>query len=399
MTPAEDRSRPEAVELGRAEAPPARVRRSRLAGVDAARALALVGMLATHTLPLRDDGEATLSALLAEGRASALFAVLAGVGVALYAGGPQRPRDGRLALGAGLAVRGVLVGLIGLLLVELDPPVLVILSSYGLLFMVAIPLLGLSARALAAGAVLACAVTPVLSHLLRPGPEVIPAQAGFGALADPAGLLFHLAVDGFYPVLTWTTYLCAGMAVGRLDLRRRGVGWALLGGGAALSVLATASSRVLLAMSGSAVEPERLADRFYGTAPTDTWWWLAVDAPHSGVALDLANTTGSALAVLGAMLLLARRWPAVVWLPAAVGAVPLTLYVLHALALLVFPPTGDVRAAVFLVNVAGAVLVGVAVGLPGRRGPLEAAVSAASSVARAAVRRRDRAAGQPEASE
>jgi len=114
---------------------------------------------------------------------------------------------------------------------------------------------------------------------------------------------------------------------------------------------------------------------------------------------DLAHTTGTALAVLGAMLLLARRWPAVVWLPAAVGAVPLTLYVLHALALLAFPPTGDVRAAVFLVNVAGAVLVGVAVGLTGRRGPLEAAVSAASRAARGAVRRRDRAAGQPESSQ
>jgi hypothetical protein len=155
---------------------------------------------------------------------------------------------------------------------------------------------------------------------------------------------------------------------------------------------------VLLAMSGPAVQPERLADRFYGTAPTDTWWWLAIDAPHSGVALDLANTTGSALAVLGAMLLVARRWPAVVWLPAAVGAVPLTLYVLHALALVAYPATGDVRGAVLLVNIAGAVLVGVAVGMTGRRGPLEAVVSAASRAARAAARRPDRTAGQPEAS-
>lgn len=362
-------------------------RPARLAGVDAARALALVGMIATHTLVLSDDGEPTVTALVAEGRASALFALLAGVGVALSTGGPRRPR-GRLAPAAGLAVRGVLVGLIGLLLVELDPPVLVILAFYGLLFLVAIPLIGLSAPVLAAGAVVACVATPVVSHLLRPGPATIPPEAGVTALADPSWLLRHLAVDGFYPVLTWTTYLLAGMAVGRLDLRRPAVAWWLLGGGAAVAVLAAGLSDVLVAAAGPALDPERLEDRFYGTAPTDTWWWLAVDAPHSGAPLDLAGTTGAALAVLGAMLLLARRWPAVTWLPAAVGAVPLTLYVTHAVALAGHPATGDGRAAVFVAHVAGAAVIGVAVRLTGWRGPLEAVVSGASRAARTAVARR-----------
>ena len=74
-------------------------RRPRLAGVDAARAVALVGMMATHLEPLEDEaGRPTPVGVLFDGRASALFAVLAGVSIALMTGGvsprrgPARPR-------------------------------------------------------------------------------------------------------------------------------------------------------------------------------------------------------------------------------------------------------------------------------------------------------------------
>lgn len=364
--------------------------RGRLVGVDAARAVALVGMFATHTLPLSDsDGRATLTGLLADGRASALFAVIAGAGVSLSSGGVNRPSGARelLAAGAGLAVRGVLIALLGLGLVALDPPVLVILAYYGLLFVVAIPLVGLRPGTLACAALVACVVTPMVSHVLRTGlPDTVAAQSGLLALADPLALLFTLAVTGFYPVLTWTTYLLVGMAIGRLDLSRDAVAAGLFGGGVVLASLAAGASRALLAVGGSALNPTRLAERFYGTAPTDTWWWLAVDAAHSGTPLDLAHTTGTALAVLGAMLLVARRRPAAVWVPGAVGAVPLTLYVLHAVALTAYPPSGAAAGLLWL-HVLGAVLLGVGLRLAHRRGPLEWAVSSCARAVRDAVRR------------
>jgi uncharacterized membrane protein len=361
----------------------------RLAGVDAARGVALVGMVATHTLLLRDGGEPTLTEVLAHGRASALFAVVAGVGIALSTGGMRPPRGGELLpAGVGLAVRAVLIAAIGLLLVELDPPVLVILAFYGLLFAVAIPLLPLRAGVLAAGAVVACVVTPVVSHVLRPGRITTPDQAGLAALRDPGELLGHLALTGFYPVLTWSTYLLAGMAVGRADLRRPATAWLLLGAGVALTAAAMTASSVLVSASGGAVPESRADDFLYGVAPTDTWWWLAVATPHSGTPLDLANTTGSALSVLGAMLLLARHAPAIAWVPAAVGAIPLTLYVLHVVVLAAHPAAGPQRPAVFATHVIGAVAVGVAVRLTGGRGPLEAGVSALSRTARDGVRRR-----------
>ena len=351
----------------------------RLLGVDAARAVALAGMFATHTLPLvDDDGAPSMTGLLADGRSSALFAVLAGVGIALSTRGLA---DGRAhaAAGAGLVVRGALVGLLGLALAGLDPPVAVILAYYGLLFAVAVPLLRLRAPALAAGAAVMVVAGPVLSHLLRAGlPDGPGPQADLGSLADPGQLFLTLTLTGYYPVLPWTAYLLAGMAVGRLDLRTPRVAGALAAGGAALAVAASVSSAVLRA-TGNVPE---VTGRQYGSTPPTTWWWLAVDTPHSATPFDLAHTTGTALAVIGLALLLPR---AVLWLPAAVGAVPLTLYTGHVLWLAAQPTDG---LPTLLVHLAAAVVTGVVLRLCGVRGPLETAVSAPGRALRRVAARR-----------
>lgn len=370
-----------------------RSRTGRILGVDAARAIALVGMFATHILPLHDAADVpTLTGWLADGRASALFAVLAGVGVALSTGGPRRLPDARahLAAGGGLAVRGALVGLLGLWLIDFDSPVAVILPYYGLLFLVAIPLLRLRARTLAALAVVSCGLAPVLSHLLRAGlPDGPGPQPGLDALTRPAELFTTLALTGYYPVLPWTTYLLAGMAVGRLDLRRARVAVGLLVSGTAVAVAATLGSGWLVNRGGAAaLGAAALAERNYGTTPTDSWWWLTIMAPHSGTPLDLAHTGGSALAVLGAMLLAARLSRALVWVPAAVGAIPLTLYALHVLLLSAYSGADEaprVQLELWGAHVAGAVLLGVLLRLLGRRGPLEATVSWAGRMVRRAI--------------
>jgi uncharacterized membrane protein len=370
---------------------------SRLGGVDAARAVALAGMASVHILPVMTAGNTeTVAGAVAAGRASALFAVLAGVGIALGTGGPVPLRGARehLAAAAGLVVRGLLVALVGLVLVALEPPVAVILVYYGLLFVLATPLLRLRAPVLAVAAVVWCVAGPVLSHVLRAGRRAWPGdQPGFAALAEPAQMLRELTLTGYYPVLPWLTYLLAGMAVGRLDLRSTRVAAVLLGGGAGLAVAAWAGSALLLGPGGgAAVLGEELGERRYGTVPTDTWWWLAVEAPHTGTPFDLAHTTGTALAVLGAMLLLARAAPALVWPLAAVGAMPLTLYTLHVTALAVFPTTAAEAAGItagelLVAHLVAVLVIGTAVRAAGRRGPLEAAVRAASRGARRAVAR------------
>ncbi|GAA0905617.1 heparan-alpha-glucosaminide N-acetyltransferase domain-containing protein [Pseudonocardia zijingensis] len=368
---------------------PAGLGRGRIVGVDAARAVALVGMFATHILPLRADREPTLTGLVASGRASALFAVLAGVGIALATGGPRPPEGAQthLAAGTALVVRGALVAAVGLTLVATEAPVAIILTYYGLLFVVAAFLLRAPRVLLAAGAVLACVLTPVLSQLLRSGlPDGPGEQVGWPALATPGDALLTLALTGYYPVLTWTTYLLTGMAVGRLDLQRPGVATGLLTGGLGLALAAHTASGLLLGPGdGVWVLGAQASVRRYGTTPTGSWWWLAADSPHSGSILDLAATTGSALAVLGAMLLLAHWSRRLVLVPAALGSAPLTLYTLHVVALAVYAGQGSDDVALWLGHVLVATLIGVGLLLAGLRGPLEAVVAAAGRATRQGV--------------
>ena len=63
------------------------VPRARLTGVDATRGVALLGMMAIHALyPYDDAGRPTVMYSLAAGRAAAVFAVLAGVGIVFLTG-------------------------------------------------------------------------------------------------------------------------------------------------------------------------------------------------------------------------------------------------------------------------------------------------------------------------
>lgn len=366
---------------------------ARLLGVDAARAVALLGMIATHVLDGRTPtGELTLTQELAGGRASALFAVLAGVSIALVSGGahPYRGRDlGRSALG--LAARAVLVAALGLLLGELETGLAIILAYYGVLFLLGLPFLGLRAPALAAIAVGWVVVGPVLSHVVRPElPERVFTSPDLARLSEPGPLLADLLLTGYYPALPWLAYLLAGMALGRLDLGGRRVPVRLIGAGLCLAVLAVSVSRLCTASPAvrEALVPSRLtthdellavlAGSQHGSTPTGgAWQWLLVVSPHSATPFDLAQTIGSALVVLGLCLALAailpptgRRALAVV---GGAGTIPLTLYSLH-----VVMRTSEVwpeeEPAAFGRHVAVVLAVGAAFALARRRGPLESLV-------------------------
>ena len=159
------------------------------------------------------------------------------------------------------------------------------------------------------------------------------------------------------------------------------------------------ASALLLGPAGGAAAlglPEQSlnASRF-GTTPTDSWWWLAVIGPHSSTAPDLAQTTGSALAVLGAALLLARWLPPVAAVLAAVGAIPLTLYTTHVIALAIHPGTPQDRGWLLVWHILAATLLGLVIRALGTRGPLEFVVSGAAGLARRAVAGPDRASAEP----
>ncbi len=347
----------------------------RLTGVDVARGLALLGMMAVHVYPSQDDaGRTTFTHLVASGRASALFAVLAGVGLALL--------SRRGGAGASVAGRAALVAVIGLVVGTFPSGVAVILTYYGVLFLVALPLLRLGPRLLAALAASAALVTPFVSYALRPHlPARSPGNPSFDLLlTDPFGLLSTLLVTGYYPVLCWTTYLCAGLAVGRLDLASRAVQVRLALSGAVLAGAALAASALLLAAGGTdaigvadpGVDP---AGNRYGNVPTTTLWWLASVGPHSSTPPDLLHTTGTSLLVLGLALLVAPLLGRAVRPLAALGAMTLTLYSVHVLVLSV--TDGDTPGLLYGLQVAVFAVFAVLWLRAFPRGPLESVVATA----------------------
>ena len=343
---------------------------NRLVGLDVARCLALLGMVATHVLDDRTAaGDLTSAQWLAGGRSSALFAVLAGVSLALMTRTHRGPRD----LGA-IAVRAVLLAVLGLWLGGLGSGLAVILTYYGVLFLLGLPFVFLRARTLAILCVCWVLTAPALSHVVRPHlPERGFASPAFDQLADPAQLLSELLFTGYYPAVPWLAYLLAGLALGRADLRDPQLLGILTVGGLGVAVVATQ-------VSGALVDPAlaaRHAAGMHGTTPSDgDWSWLLLVAPHSATPFDLAQTIGSALFVIGGCLLLERALPrhGVVALAVAfgAGAMTLTLYSLHVVLRTpeLWPPDHDSFAQHALVLV----VIGAAYAAFGRRGPLETVV-------------------------
>jgi uncharacterized membrane protein len=361
---------------------------TRIVGVDVAPCVALVGMIATHVLPVRNaDGSLALAHELAGGRASALFAVLAGTSLALMSGGEQPVRGtDRWTVTIALAVRAVLIALIGVLLGQLPTSIAVILTYYGVLFLLALPFLGLRRDALAALGAAWLVVAPVLSQLVRPQ---LPAR-GFesprlDSFVHPWHALTELTFTGYYPAVPWLGYLLVGMAIGRTDLRRRRTAVVLVVLGAVLAGSSWLASTWLLhrpgatrALVGSAPQPDmtagqlgrRLQETMFGTTPTESWWWLAVHTQHSGTPFDLLHTTGTAMLVLGLSLMLGRLCPRAAAVVFGAGAMTLTLYTLHVV--LRTPPfLPDDNAPTFLWHVGIVLAVGAVFRLMAWRGPLE----------------------------
>ncbi|WP_129337449.1 heparan-alpha-glucosaminide N-acetyltransferase domain-containing protein [Cellulomonas endophytica] len=319
--------------------------RRRLVGIDLARGVAVLGMVTAHVGP--DEGRVLPRLLeVADGRSAALFVVLAGVGLALLSGG-DRPATGVDLVRARVRVlaRAALLVPLGALLALLGTPVVVILLTYGALFVVGAAALRLPRVALLVLAGAAALGGPVLHALLAP-------------LSDATGspeTLWDVLVGPYYPAVVWVAYLLVGLALGRGDLRSPGTRGRLALLGAGLVVLGHGGSWV--------------AEHVLGLPGV-----LVTTEPHSATTFEVVGNTGSALLVLAACLVVAERLPRPVAPVVATGALSLTAYSGHlvVLALLGTDAVWDPTTGTWLALALGVVLVCWAWHAALGRGPLEA---------------------------
>jgi hypothetical protein len=273
----------------------------RVFGPDLARGIALLGMSAAHVLFDRTEN-------LYDGRSSILFATIAGVSLGLLTGGSHPATGGRrTALRGGVAIRGLVLIVIGVFLtVVVDPPLRVILDSYGFAFLLLAPLLFLPRRVLAAAAAFVVIVAPgaVQWLIANTDPAAIP-----DALLPFAEWLVY----GTYPMAIWLAFPLAGLICARSGLERRRTRVTMIAAGAFAALIGYGAAAVLPGVSAEA---------------------------HSGTVAEVVGSGGLAIAVIGIATLVgdvpgrAGRGIRVVLYPlAAAGGMALTLYTAQAIGL------------------------------------------------------------------
>lgn len=178
----------------------------RIVGIDLARAVAIGGMFVAHLALTSETGWWWL----ADGRPSALFALLAGCGLGFMT--KRAYPDTVSGHYRRVLLRAVYLGLLGIMLMFLGTPVVVILPSYALMFALTIPFLGAPPRRLFIYAGLVTAVAPPVVQALR---LLVTGSPQHSSNWIPG--LFELAT-GYYPALSWLAYSLVGLGLTRLDL-------------------------------------------------------------------------------------------------------------------------------------------------------------------------------------
>lgn len=270
---------------------------TRIHGLDLARALAIIGMMAAHTGP---------DHFLTSGFPSVLFAVLAGVSMGIISARAASPADARFRL---LTRAVILIG-VGVLLAAVQSHIVVVLIAIGVSYILLLPVLAWRVRWLVV----------LLVGLVILGPVIVAAQEVWPLAWNDEFLTDLLGWP--YPITAWTAYTLLGLLIHRVALSWEVV---LLLSGAAVFLLAQG---VLLLAPGALLLAGM--DPAAGGGLSFAGAWLQGE-PHSGGLLDVLNAAGLSTAVIGLCLLLCRV-AAIVWVTyplRSFGAMSLTIYVSH----------------------------------------------------------------------
>lgn len=346
----------------------------RIHGLDIARAVAIIGMMAAHLGPWAGRpalAEPATWPAVVNGYPSALFAALAGVSIGIIArkgvaaGGVELLRS-RMRLGA----RAVILIALGLVLASLQSEVMVVLVPMGAMFLVVLPLV--TART--------TTVAGVAAALAVLGPLVMATAGAVVALA--AGFLWSALVPA----------LGVGVSGADLDVAWDdgvgGVNWAASVGP---PIVDAALDPELPAVPGTALEAAEsgAAASGAGMGTGERLLGAFVDgSAHAAGLLDVVGAAAASLAAIAVLLMVGRtRIGAAALHPLRMmGSMSLTVYVAHVvgfpvidLAGLAVPAVAEVEPETWLIaSIIAAMLFAVTWKAGHRRGPLEEIVHRAA---------------------
>jgi len=234
--------------------------KQRVTGFDLARALAIFGMVIVNfKIAMNSEmGNPFLMwfAGLFEGRASALFVMLAGVGVTFLTNKARESTDRLFVLKNRLSLikRGLLLVAIGLLYTpiwEAD-----ILHFYGFYFLIAATIFMVNDKTLLLIAAIIMLIFPVLMLVFNYEQNWNWSTLTYENFWSFDGMIRHIVFNGFHPIFPWAAFLIFGMWLGRQNLSQTLIRNRLLVG-SLITLVVTESSfyfiRAILA-DGSALE-------------------------------------------------------------------------------------------------------------------------------------------------
>jgi uncharacterized protein len=196
--------------------------KQRVAGYDLARALALFGMVIVNfkVAMSAETGHALLInfATLLEGRASALFVMLAGVGITFLTVKARNSVDKTLVLKTRISVakRGLLLVVMGLIFTPIWAAD--ILHFYGFYFLLAAAIFMVREKSLLWISIIIMLIFPVLMLLFNFEQNWNWATLTYNNFWSVDGMIRHIFFNGFHPVFPWAAFMTFGMWLGRQDL-------------------------------------------------------------------------------------------------------------------------------------------------------------------------------------
>jgi uncharacterized protein len=194
----------------------------RVTGFDLARALAIFGMVIVNFKIAMNAETRNLLLMnfsgIFEGRASALFVILAGVGVTFLTNKATKSSDESLVLKNHLLLikRGLLLIAVGLVYTpiwEAD-----ILHFYGFYFLLASAIFTVNDKALLFISAIIILLFPILMLLLNYEQNWNWSTLTYENFWSFNGMIRRIVFNGFHPVFPWASFLIFGMRLGRQDL-------------------------------------------------------------------------------------------------------------------------------------------------------------------------------------